>query len=216
MLTNEHLCVSICLKGVLFMDNNTNNSVEVQNAVTAALQDQKKKKRKKRLIIFAVIIVVIIAIVAISSGGGDSSSSENATNADTSETTSQVEANKDESVEGQIGNYICTVKSAEICKNWEGKDAVKITYAFTNNNKEAESFDFALSDNVYQDGIGLESTFISSDDDDWGVDVKIKPGVTKEVAKVYLLRDKSTDLEVEIGELISFDDTKIKTTVKLQ
>ena len=60
---------------------------------------------------------------------------------------------------------------------WEGKDAVKITYEFTNNAGSAESFDLALSDELYQDGVGLESSFISSDDDDWGLDVKIKPGI---------------------------------------
>ncbi|MBR3149305.1 MAG: DUF5067 domain-containing protein [Eubacterium sp.] len=194
---------------------NQNNNNEMQQAVTAALDEQKKKKRKRRLIIFAVIIVVIIAIAALSSGGDDSSSSQ-AGNNNSAETTSQVSADKEAAVDGKIGNYVCVVKKAEICKNWEGKDAVKITYAFTNNNTEAESFDIALTDNVYQDGVGLESTFISSDDDDWGIDVKIKPGVTKEVAKVYVLRDKTTDLEVEIGELFSFDDTKVKTTVKLQ
>ena len=189
------------------------NNFEVQQAVDAAMKEQKKKKRKKRLIILAVIVVAFIVIIALASGGGDSSdkSNNNGTNA-----SSQVDAENNESAEGQIGNYVCTVKKAEVCKNWEGKDSVKITYEFTNNDDDAQSFDIALTDNVYQDGVGLESTFISSDDDDWGIDVKIKPGVTKEVAKVYVLRDKTTDLEVEIGELISFDDTKITTTVKLE
>lgn len=73
----------------------------------------------------------------------------------------------------------------------------------------AESFDLSLSDEIYQDGVGLESTFISSDDDDWGIDVKIKNGTTKDVFKVYLLRDKTTPLEVEISEWISLNDEKL-------
>ena len=193
--------------------NPNQNSFEVQQTVDAAMKEQKKKKRKKRLIILAVIVVVLIVIVALASSGGDSSddSNNNGTNA-----SSQVDAEKDKNTDGKIGDYVCTVKKAEICKNWEGKDSVKITYEFTNNASDAQSFDIALTDNVYQDGVGLEDTFISSDDDDWGIDVKIKPGVTKEVAKVYVLRDTTTDLEVEIGELISFDDTKVTTTVKLE
>ncbi|MBE6720280.1 MAG: DUF5067 domain-containing protein [Ruminococcaceae bacterium] len=191
------------------MDNNTNN-VEVQQAVTAALDEQKKKKRKKRLILLAVVAVIIILIIALASGGNSDSSDG------TKDTkTTEVAAEKEESVDGKIGDYICTVKSAEVCKDWEGKDAVKITYSFTNNNKEPQSFDIALADNVYQDGVELEDTFIDADEDDWGVDVKIKQGVTKEVIKVYKLRDKTTDLEVEIGEWLSFDDTKVKTTVKI-
>lgn len=47
--------------------------------------------------------------------------------------------------QGQIGNYICTVKSAEKCKDWNGENAVKITYSFTNNSSDAESFDFGAS-----------------------------------------------------------------------
>ncbi len=47
-----------------------------------------------------------------------------------------------------------------------------------------------------------------------GMDVKIKPGVTKEVAKAYVLSDTSTDLPVETGEFISFDNSKITITVK--
>ena len=197
-----------------------NNSYEVQQAVNTALEEQKKKKKKKRLIIIAVIVgIIVIGAVIGSSGDDKTTSSENNTQVTvTDEGSSEVKATSADSKENEnvIGDYECVVKDAEICKNWEGKDAVKITYTFTNNNDEAESFDIALSDEVYQDGVQLESSFISSDDDDWGIDVKIKPGMSKDVSKVYLLRDKTTDLEVEISELISFNDDKLVTTVKLK
>ncbi len=54
------------------MPDNQNNSVEVQEAVTAALNEQKKKKRKKRLIFLAIIVVLVIGIIAIAGSGGDS------------------------------------------------------------------------------------------------------------------------------------------------
>ena len=200
-----------------------NNSFEVQQAVNQALDEQKKKKKKKRLIIIGVILAVIIIIGVISSIGGDDenkSTNSQVTASDNaqedSESSSDIEAEEDESTEGKIGDFVCIVKKAKICKDWESKDSVKITYSFTNNSKDSESFDLALSDEVYQDGVQLESTFISSDDDDFGIDVKIKPGMTKEVSKVYKLRDKTTDLEVEISELISFSDEKLVTTVKLE
>lgn len=186
------------------------NTFEVQQAVDAALNEQKKKKKKKKLIILGVILAVIIIIVAAaggSSGSNDDSNSQSNNGAVTAE---------QEETKGKIGNYICTVKSATVCKNWEGKDSVKITYEFTNNAKEAESFDFALSDELYQNGVGLESSFISADDDDWGLDVKIKPGTTKDVSKVYILRDKETPIDVEISELISFSDDKLTYTVDLK
>lgn len=202
-----------------------NKEYEVQQAVNQALDEQKKKKRKKRLIIIGVILAVIVIGGVIGSSGGDEDNTTTksqinaADSADSNDTTAPVidaDDSEQESKDGVIGDYACVVKSAKICKNWEGKDSVKITYTFTNNAKDAQSFDIALNDEVYQDGVQLESTFISSDDDDWGIDVKIKPGMSKDVSKVYILRDKTTDLEVEISELISFSDDKIVTTVKLE
>ncbi|MDE6659517.1 MAG: DUF5067 domain-containing protein [Eubacterium sp.] len=186
------------------------NTIEVQQAVDAALNEQKKKKKKKRIIILLGIVVAIIIIIAASGG-----SSGNNEDSNTPSNNGSVAAEQEET-KGVIGKYVCTVKSAKVCKNWEGKDSVKITYEFTNNSKNAESFDFALKDDLYQDGVGLESSFISSDDDNWGIDVKIKPGTTKEVSKVYILRDKKTPIDVEISELISFSDDKLTYTVDLK
>lgn len=120
----------------------------------------------------------------------------------------------DSNGDGKIGNYACVVKGTELRTNWEGKDTVLITYDFTNNSSNPASFDIALDAKAYQDGIGLETTFLSDDDTDI-LDVEIKPGVTKEVKKAYILRDTTTDVEIEISELFSFSDDKIVTTVKL-
>ena len=186
------------------------NTVEVQQAVDTALREQKKKKKKKRMIILIGVVVAIIIIIASSGGSSGNNDDSNAQGNNDSVAAEQ------EDIKGAIGKYVCTVKSAKVCKNWEGKDAVKITYEFTNNAKDAQSFDFALKDDLYQDGIGLESSFISSEDGDWGIDVKIKPGTTKEVSKVYILRDKKTPIDIEISELISFNDDKLTYTVDLK
>lgn len=117
------------------------------------------------------------------------------------------------SADGTIGNYKCVVKGAEICKDWSGKDAVLITYEFTNNSDNAISFDVALDAKAYQNGIGLESAILDEETD--LLDVDIKPGITKEVKKAYVLSDTSSDVEIEVSEFISFNDDKIVTTVKL-
>ncbi len=186
------------------------NNSEVQAAVNAAMKDEKKKKKKKKWIIIAVIAAVIIIIAVISSAGSGDKSTP-----DTPATNSSVEADTTEATNNTVGDYGCVIKSAKLTKNWEGKDTVLLTYEFTNNSSSPASFDVALIDHVYQDGIGLETTFLSDDDTDL-LDVEIKPGVSKDVRKAYLLRNTSTDLEVEISELISFSDEKIVTTVKLE
>lgn len=200
------------------MADEFNNNAEVQQAINQALNEQKQKKKKKRLIIIGVIVAIIVLLIVISSlgSGNDSSNGNNSGATDNLSTTSSVSAEKPDRVEGQLGDYVCTIKSAEICRDLLDRDSVKITYEFTNKSSEAQSFDCAFSDEVFQDGIGLETTVVDGGSDEWGFDVKIKPGATKEVSKVYLLRDDSTQLEVEIKELISFSDDKLTYYVDLQ
>ena len=190
-------------------ENQTNNN-DVQAAVTAALDAEKKKKKKKKWIIIAVVAVVIILIAVIASGGSDDSSSEDS---NASAVTSAVSAESEEKSNDTVGDFKCVVKGAKLCKDWTGKDAVLITYEFTNNSDSAVSFDVALDARAYQDGVGLETAILDEDTD--YLDVDIKPGVTKEVKKAYNLRDTSTEIEIEVSELISFSDDKIVTTVEI-
>lgn len=190
-------------------ENQTNNN-DVQAAVTAALDAEKKKKKKKKWIIIAVVAVVIILIAVIASGGSDDSSSEDS---NASAVTSAVSAESEEKANDTVGDFKCVVKGAKLCKDLTGKDAVLITYEFTNNSDSAVSFDVALDARAYQDGVGLETAILDEDTD--YLDVDIKPGVTKEVKKAYNLRDTSTEIEIEVSELISFSDNKIVTTVEI-
>lgn len=140
----------------------------------------------------------------------DSSYSDSAETGDNSVSAEGKKANNGTTV----GDYGCVVKGAEMCKDWTDKDAVLITYEFTNNSDDAISFDIALDAKAYQNGIGLESAILE-EDTDWLVDVDIKPGITKEVKKAYVLSDTSSDVEIEVTELFSFSDDKIVTTVEL-
>ena len=158
----------------------------------------------------AVVAVVIILIAVIASGGSDDSSSEDS---NASAVTSAVSAESEEKANDTVGDFKCVVKGAKLCKDLTGKDAVLITYEFTNNSDSAVSFDVALDARAYQDGVGLETAILDEDTD--YLDVDIKPGVTKEVKKAYNLRDTSTEIEIEVSELISFSDDKIVTTVEI-
>lgn len=193
-------------------DEINTNSAEVQQAVDAALKEQSKKKKKKRLIIIGIIAaVLVIGIIAGGSGGSGDDVQKDAAGAPIA-----AESKSNVSTDGKIGDFVCTVKSATVCTNWEDKTSVKITYEFTNNSSEAKSFDVALTDDLYQNGIGLESTFTGDDDEDLICDVKIQPGATKDVSKVYVLRDTATPIDVEISEFISFSDDKLHYTVNLE
>ncbi len=169
----------------------------------------KKFNMAARIAISAVIVFVHIGIFA----GGSSASSE-AGNAVSAESSS-VSAQEQERAQGQIGDYVCTVESAEKCNDWNGKNAVKITYSFTNNSSGAESFDSALQTEVYQNGVELQSTFTRDYADEIGIEPNIKPGASKEVSKVYELEDDSSQVEIEISEFTSFGSDKLNYTVEL-
>lgn len=165
------------------------NNPEVQQAVNSALNEEKKKKKKKKIIIFGVIFAIIVVIAIAASGSDDGSS----TTPNENTTASSVNAEKEKSDDNTLGDFKCVVKGAKVTKDWEGKDAVLITYEFTNNSDSPMSFDGALNDKLYQDGIELESAILSDDEESKLLDtVDLKPGITKEVKKAYLLRNKDS------------------------
>ena len=116
-----------------------------------------------------------------------------------------------------MGDYEVEIKSARLTKDFEGKAVVVITYAFTNHGKDNASFSFALNDEVFQNGVGLNNAYILKDDD-YSADnqtKEIKTGASLDVDVAYELNDSTTDVEVEVSELISFDDAKITKTFKI-
>ncbi len=127
-------------------------------------QQGKPKKPVYKKWWFWVIIVILVIILASAIGGGSDSSDNGATTP--TETTTAVAAKAD-SNGNNIGDYTVKVKKATLCKDYLGNDAVKVVYSFTNNSKDAISFDVACTDEVYQDGIQLETTVLSNDETCW-------------------------------------------------
>lgn len=182
-------------------------------------KDNKPKTAKLcgKCALASVIINVVLSIIMYATMGAAIFGS--LSDSDDTDDSYTISANSDDNTEENIisgntlGDYTCDVVSSEICKDWEGKDAVLITYSFTNNSQDAVSFDVALDASPYQDGIGLETAIL--DDETDLVDVDIKPGVTKEVKKAYLLRNTTSNIEIEITEFFSFNNDKIVVTVEL-
>lgn len=167
-------------------------------------------------LVISVIMYAVMGAAMFSVLTDDNDSSTASSYSENSETDNNSVAADTQNVNNgtTVGDYGCVVKSAELCKDWTGKDSVLITYEFTNNSDNAISFDVALDARAYQNGIGLE-TAILDEDTDLFLDVDIKPGITKEVKKAYILGDTSSNIEIEISEWISFNDEKITATVEL-
>lgn len=159
----------------------------------------------------AVLVVLTFGLFAMASGEEDTTSDAGNGNQ------SAGQAQKPQENNNRLGDYEVEIKSARLTKDFEGKAVVVITYAFTNHGKDNASFSFALNDEVFQNGVGLNNAYILKDDD-YSADnqtKEIKTGASLDVDVAYELNDSTTDVEVEVSELISFDDAKITKTFKI-
>lgn len=119
----------------------------------------------------------------------------------------------------KIGDYKVEIKEVRLAKDYEGKDTVIVKYSFTNNSDEAAAFDWTFDHKVYQNGVSLEPAYVLDDSanyDESSSMKEIKKGVTLEVEEAYILNDTVTDIDVEVSELISFDDTTVSRTFSIK
>lgn len=117
-----------------------------------------------------------------------------------------------------IADCSVEIKSCRLAKDWEGKDIVIVNYSFTNNKDEAQSFMLAFDDAVYQNGIGLNESWVVDDSANYSADnqtKEIQKGATLEVEVAYELNDTTTDIVVEVSALFSFDDAKVTKTFSI-
>lgn len=148
----------------------------------------------------AVILTALLAF-SVAACSSESSSSE------------QAEGPKDS---GTLGEYEVAIKDCEVTQDYDGKDAVVITYEFTNNGDDAASFDVAMMTKVFQDGVELEYTSVYIDEESLeAVDddcmKSIKPGNSLEVKTARVLDNTSSPVEVEVEEFLGNGDKLTKT-----
>lgn len=153
----------------------------------------------------AILLIAIFAFLAIASGESTETNQGNGT-ANSSETSSN------------LGEYQIDIKECRLVKDFENKDVVIVKYGFTNNSDNPASFSFAFDDQVYQNGVGLTESYFVSDNANYNSDdqlKEIKKGTTLDVEVAYELNDTTTDIEVEVKKLISFNDSIVKKTFSI-
>lgn len=111
--------------------------------------------------------------------------------------------------------YAVTIEDSRVTKTYNGKPALIVNFTFTNNSDEAANFMFATRVQAFQDGIELDTAIIMDDKKyDSGSAMKdIKPGKSLKVQSAFELQDKKTDVEIEVTEFISFDDSVLAAAV---
>lgn len=158
---------------------------------------------KKVKVLLSIMLVLMFAMFALGSGEG------------TSENQGTGTAENQES-DTNIGDYTVEIKSCRLAKDYQGKAVVIVKYLYKNiANDDATAFYVAFDETVYQNGVGLNEAYVLDDSADYNSDnqtKEIKKGASLEVEVAYELNDTTTDIEVEVKELFSFDDTTITKT----
>lgn len=157
--------------------------------------------------ILAVMLVAVFALFALGSGESETANQGSGS------------AETKASAENEIGKYSVVIDSCRLAEDYSGKPVVIVKYVFTNiSDEDAASFMFAFDEEVYQNGVGLNSAYILADSANYSADnqtKEIKKGATLDVEVAYELNDTTTDIEVEVKELISFNDKKLTKTFSI-
>lgn len=120
--------------------------------------------------------------------------------------------------DSNLGDYKVTIDSCRMATDYKDTPIVIIKYTFTNNSDDPASFYLTFDAEAFQNGIGLNRCYVVADSANYSEDNQrkaIKKGATLSVEIAYELNDTTTDIEVEVEELISFSDKKVCKTFSL-
>lgn len=164
----------------------------------------KERSMKRINVLFMALLIALFAIFALGSTDSGSEGKDQGKDA----------ASKDE-----IGKYSVVIDSCRMAKDYQGNPVVIVKYVFKNvSDDDAVSFYVTFDDQVYQNGVGLNKAYVLDDSANYSADnqsKEIKKGASIEVEVAYELNDTTTDIEVEVKELFSFDDTTITKTFSI-
>lgn len=155
-------------------------------------------KRKLMMIAAAAMLAMMLAACG-SSVDADAQTTQDTGSATTAAQTD--EASTDDTAEpsdGTLGSYAVEIKGAKLCKDYEGNNAIMITYSWTNNSDETTSPMGSMMEEAFQDGVQLDAAIVDFEYNDGLTDVR--PGTTIDVDVIYELPGDST-VEFEISAI---------------
>ena len=184
-------------------------------------------KNVKRILL-TLLITLLFTLMAVASNSSDSDSKESSSASSSSESSAETEAasesktNEDTAAQaegtGKLGNYEIEIKSFRLAEDYEGEPIIIVTYGFTNQGDRAANFMFAVDDNAFQNGVGLNECLFVDDSAHYSSDNQTKDlrtGASLDIEVAYELNDEESDVEIEVTELISLNKNSITKVFKI-
>lgn len=176
---------------------------------------------KENKIVFS-IIGIVLAISGILLGLFGTDTSNTATNSNvnnksnvTNTTVTQSNAVENETRqegEGSIGDYYVRIEECEVTKDYSGDPILLVKIAFTNNSNESKAFLYNVEAKAFQSGVEIQSPISTYgiNNYDWkDKSNEIKPGVTYEFNLAFELKDKQSDVTVELTPYWSSNNSAV-------
>lgn len=177
------------------------------------VQEKKKHGCLTKILIGLGVCFILLLIVS-----SFAKTNENMSASTTNENITGDSVSAEKETGNNVGNFNVEYKSAKVVKD-DDKDVIIVDLVFTNNSKADISFDEAISDTAYQDGIELQNVIftynIRDNYSDAESDKKIKPGKSLELQKAYYLNDLTSIIELELSAYYS-TNTDYVITIKLK
>lgn len=164
----------------------------------------------KKIVFIGLLLVSVVAFAACGSVEQATPGNSDAVVEDQQAT--QAEDSKEiDSVmteEGDLGDCHIKIVSAQKGKDYSDKEALIVTYEWTNNSDEEKMFGTTFTAKAYQNGVECSPAYMVDGVDSQKTLTNIKPGAALEIQAAYLLTDNS-DVTIEVSPWISFDDKKV-------
>lgn len=119
--------------------------------------------------------------------------------------------------EGDVGSCHVRIKGASAAQDFQGKEAIVVTYTWTNNGGSTASAYEMLRVKASQNGAGLDSAVvIDSEKFDFSHYMReIRPGRSANVQMAFHLNSRTTAVDVEISQLGDSSGDRVVMTFDL-
>lgn len=109
---------------------------------------------------------------------------------------------------GTLGDFDVQIHDYTIADDYAGDSAIIISYTFTNNSDENASASVNLICSAYQNGVELESAYLTDDSiHSAGDSLKdVQPGASMEITEAFKLTSDTAPVEFEVSEAFAFSD----------
>lgn len=115
----------------------------------------------------------------------------------------------------EIGDYAVSIVSYKLGEDYEGKKAIIFEIGFTNNSDKAASYSLSVDFSAFQDGVELETAFLTGVDSASNGIREVKPGSGIAVTTAFLLTSDTSPVEIEVQPYFGRSSDTIKSEINI-